>query len=105
MCLAELLWAMRQPCCSAGSSGTLVPEVLLSIVCTCFAELVRAVKQPGSSVEGGARWILQDVVGSEDGLGVECLSGSGAIASAFNRVFSLPKETGLQSNRADTFGS
>lgn len=26
------------------------------------------------------RWRLTDVVGEEDGLGIECLSGSGAIA-------------------------
>lgn len=30
---------------------------------------------------------LADVVGLEDGLGVECLSGSGAIASAYSRAF------------------
>lgn len=30
--------------------------------------------------EGQKRWQLTDVVGAEDGLGVECLSGSGAIA-------------------------
>ena len=30
--------------------------------------------------EGQQRWQLTDVVGAEDGLGVECLSGSGAIA-------------------------
>lgn len=33
------------------------------------------------------QWVLTDVVGSEDGLGVECLSGSGAIAAAFNKAF------------------
>jgi hypothetical protein len=55
---------------------------------TLHAELVRAVHKPsppGSS--DGARWVLHDVIGLEDGLGVECLSGSGAIASAYNRVF------------------
>ena len=31
--------------------------------------------------------MLSDVVGLEDGLGVECLSGSGAIASAYARAF------------------
>lgn len=31
--------------------------------------------------------MLSDVVGLEDGLGVENLSGSGAIASVFNRAF------------------
>ena len=33
------------------------------------------------------RWRLRDVIGSEDGLGVECLSGSGAIASTYARAF------------------
>lgn len=33
------------------------------------------------------RWRLSDVIGAEEGLGVECLSGSGAIASAYNRAF------------------
>ena len=36
---------------------------------------------------GEARWRLSDVIGAEEGLGVECLSGSGAIASAYNRAF------------------
>ena len=49
----------------------------------------RALKQGAGSAtlraqplqaEGQQRWQLTDVVGSEDGLGVECLSGSGAIA-------------------------
>jgi len=30
---------------------------------------------------------LADIVGLEDGLGVECLSGSGAIASVYSRAF------------------
>ena len=29
---------------------------------------------------GERRWKLTDVIGEEDGLGIECLSGSGAIA-------------------------
>lgn len=37
--------------------------------------------------DGAVRWMLKDVIGLEDGLGVECLSGSGAIASAFARAF------------------
>ncbi|KAL4859471.1 Acetyl-CoA carboxylase 1 [Chlorella vulgaris] len=38
--------------------------------------------------EGGEeRYRLTDIVGLEDGLGVECLSGSGAIASAYCRAF------------------
>ena len=36
---------------------------------------------------GEKRWAITDVVGLEDGLGVECLSGSGAIASAFSKAF------------------
>eukprot|EP00887_Chlorella_sp_A99_P005434 scaffold1.g5434.t1 len=37
--------------------------------------------------EGEERWVLTDVVGLEDGLGVECLSGSGAIAGVYARAF------------------
>ena len=33
------------------------------------------------------QWVLSDVIGLEDGIGVECLSGSGAIASAYCRAF------------------
>ncbi|GMH43409.1 hypothetical protein BSKO_11331 [Bryopsis sp. KO-2023] len=36
---------------------------------------------------GEKRWILTDVIGLEDGLGVECLSGSGAIAGTFSKAF------------------
>ena len=39
---------------------------------------------PGS---GAPRWKITGVIGQEDGLGVECLSGSGAIASAFARAY------------------
>lgn len=49
------------------------------------ADVVFCRAQPGP--DGLTRWVLQDVVGLEDGLGVECLSGSGAAASAFNRTF------------------
>lgn len=37
--------------------------------------------------DGDRRWILSDLIGREDGLGVECLSGSGAIASVYSRAF------------------
>ena len=37
--------------------------------------------------KGQLHWRLTDVIGSEDGLGVECLSGSGVIASTFARAF------------------
>jgi acetyl-CoA carboxylase/biotin carboxylase 1 len=36
---------------------------------------------------GAPRWKITGVIGQEDGLGVECLSGSGAIASAFARAY------------------
>ncbi|KAK4274088.1 hypothetical protein QN277_017370 [Acacia crassicarpa] len=42
-------------------------------------------------LEGGeTRWIIDSIVGKEDGLGAENLSGSGAIASAYSRAY---KET------------
>jgi len=36
---------------------------------------------------GEKRWILSDIIGAEDGIGVECLSGSGAIATAYSRAY------------------
>ena len=39
------------------------------------------------SESGEVRWRLTDVIGLEDGLGVECLSGSGAIAGAYCKSF------------------
>jgi len=36
---------------------------------------------------GEVRWIIEDVIGKEDGLGVENLSGSGAIAGALSRAY------------------
>ena len=46
--------------------------------------LLRAEKK---MVGDEVRWVLSDVIGMEDGIGVECLSGSGAIASAYCRAF------------------
>ena len=44
-----------------------------------------------SSGNGGAqqppRWKITGIIGQEDGLGVECLSGSGAIAAAFAKAY------------------
>ncbi|CAI9116352.1 OLC1v1017472C1 [Oldenlandia corymbosa var. corymbosa] len=40
--------------------------------------------------DGEIRWVIDSIVGKEDGLGVENLSGSGAIASAYSRAY---KET------------
>lgn len=39
---------------------------------------------------GEVRWVIDDIIGLEDGLGTENLSGSGAIAGAFSRAY---KET------------
>lgn len=36
---------------------------------------------------GEIRWIIDDIIGKEDGLGVENLSGSGAIAGAYSRAY------------------
>ncbi|GLJ49976.1 hypothetical protein SUGI_1062920 [Cryptomeria japonica] len=36
---------------------------------------------------GESRWIIDDIIGKEDGLGVENLSGSGAIAGAYSRAY------------------
>eukprot|EP01018_Ginkgo_biloba_P038670 Gb_33780 [translate_table: standard] len=36
---------------------------------------------------GETRWIIDDIIGKEDGLGVENLSGSGAIAGAYSRAY------------------
>lgn len=36
---------------------------------------------------GEMRWRITDVIGLEDGLGVECLSGSGSIASIYSKAF------------------
>eukprot|EP00252_Welwitschia_mirabilis_P026842 TRINITY_DN895_c0_g2_i1.p1 TRINITY_DN895_c0_g2~~TRINITY_DN895_c0_g2_i1.p1 ORF type:complete len:1412 (+),score=328.98 TRINITY_DN895_c0_g2_i1:616-4236(+) len=36
---------------------------------------------------GEVRWIIDDIIGKEEGLGVENLSGSGAIAGAYSRAY------------------
>ena len=58
------------------------------------AELVKAAPRvslipgPDGAPHGEeVQWVLSDIIGVEDGLGVECLSGSGAIASAYCRAF------------------
>ena len=43
--------------------------------------------EPLTTGPGELRWRLTDVIGLEDGLGVECLSGSGAIAGAYCKAF------------------
>uniref|UniRef100_A0A1S4AGM3 Acetyl-CoA carboxylase 1-like n=4 Tax=Nicotiana TaxID=4085 RepID=A0A1S4AGM3_TOBAC len=37
--------------------------------------------------DGEIRWVIDTIIGKEDGLGVENLSGSGAIASAYSRAY------------------
>jgi len=65
----------------------------------CIMERATAAASSSSAVEiplkaermvvngGGVRYKLTDIVGLEDGLGVECLSGSGAIAGIYNQAF------------------
>ena len=54
---------------------------------------IRAAQAERVQQEGGeVRWRLTDVIGAEDGLGVECLSGSGAIASAYSKAFREVRE-------------
>lgn len=72
-------------------------EELQAMARAAGTQALRAVPRPAPSgasatSDGGGgdsevHWVLQDVVGLEDGLGVECLSGSGAIASAYARAF------------------
>lgn len=61
--------------CRARSRGGALPFVA-----------TRVAPRP-SEPDAQAHWKLTDVIGAEDGLGVECLSGSGAIASAFAQAF------------------
>ena len=53
----------------------------------CFAKSVLYGMRGSLLPAGDRRWKITDVVGAEDGLGVECLSGSGAIASIYARAF------------------
>jgi acetyl-CoA carboxylase/biotin carboxylase 1 len=39
--------------------------------------------EPLTTPAGEKRWVVTDIIGAEDGLGVENLSGSGAIASTY----------------------
>jgi acetyl-CoA carboxylase / biotin carboxylase 1 len=60
-------------------------------------------------VDGGGssppHWRLHDVIGSEAGLGVECLSGSAAIAAAFARAFEKTFTLTLVSGRTVGIGA
>lgn len=56
-------------------------------------------------VAGKKVWRIVSVVGLEDGLGVECLSGSGAIASAFAKAFRYGWTATLVSGRSVGIGA
>ncbi len=67
------------------------------------AEILHATPTP--QPDGSTRFVLTDVVGLEDGLGVECLSGSGAIAAAFNKAFREGYTVTLVSGRTVGIGA
>ena len=76
-----------------------------------FARLRDSVKAhrvsvPSPSGVAEVRYVLSDVIGAEDGLGVECLSGSAAIASAFSRAYAeLPLTLTFVSGRTVGIGA
>lgn len=62
----------------------------------------------GGSHGSGAvypHWRVTDIIGEEDGLGVECLSGSGAIAAAFSRAYDEAFTVTLVSGRTVGIGA
>ncbi|POO04043.1 Pyruvate carboxylase [Trema orientale] len=81
-------------CFKVGWSDELSPERGFQYVYLTSEDYARI----GSSViahelklaSGETRWVIDTIVGKEDGLGVENLSGSGAIAGAYSRAY---KET------------
>ncbi|XP_062099435.1 acetyl-CoA carboxylase 1-like isoform X1 [Humulus lupulus] len=81
-------------CFKVGWSDELSPERGFQYVYLTSDDYARI----GSSViahelklpSGETRWVIDTIVGKEDGLGVENLSGSGAIASGYSRAY---KET------------
>jgi len=53
-----------------------------------YESIKASVKAESFTTEyGEKRWILTDIIGAEDGIGAECLSGSGAIATAFSKAY------------------
>ncbi|GLC69098.1 hypothetical protein PLESTF_000789000 [Pleodorina starrii] len=65
--------------------------------------VVRA--EPIRAADGSTHFAVRDVVGSEDGIGVECLSGSAAIASAFCRAWREGYTVTLVSGRTVGIGA
>jgi len=54
---------------------------------------------------GDTIWVVSDVIGLEDGLGVECLSGSGAIAGCYSRAWDEGFTVTMISGRAVGIGA
>jgi len=82
----QVEWAVPADPAKGPSYLWLADEDYRSITARCPGA-VRADPLPAPDGSGATRWRLTDVIGSEDGLGVENLSGSGAIASAYCRAF------------------
>jgi Carboxyl transferase domain len=64
-----------------------------------------AVEVPGAAGDAPSHWRLTDVIGEEAGLGVECLSGSGAVAAAFARAYEEGFTVTLVSGRTVGIGA
>jgi acetyl-CoA carboxylase/biotin carboxylase 1 len=58
-----------------------------------------------ATADSPRRWRLSDIIGSEDGLGVECLSGSAASASSFAQAFDKVFTVTLVSGRTVGIGA
>jgi len=72
--LIEAMNVLSALACSSLMSGAIV------LVLSADRSDALIVNCEEMQVDGARRWKLTDVVGEEDGLGIECLSGSGAIA-------------------------
>jgi len=55
--------------------------------------------------QGDTIWVVSDIIGLEDGLGAECLSGSGAIASVYSRAWDEGFTVTLVSGRTVGIGA
>ncbi len=79
-------------------------SLFLKSVRNSLSLYLNALNVPPSSSHSGTP-LLTDIVGLEDGLGVECLSGSGAIASAYSRAFKEGFTVTLVSGRSVGIGA
>ncbi|KAG2485379.1 hypothetical protein HYH03_015868 [Edaphochlamys debaryana] len=64
-----------------------------------------SVRAEPRATPSGTHYVITDVVGAEDGLGVECLSGSASIASAFCRAWREGYTVTLVSGRTVGIGA